>query len=277
MAQPIVIPPGGGEVIGDSPDRTVLVLSDCDELHATWSRFAAGRDGAGLHIHHEHTDLFYVLEGELTVKLADDEEVAAGAGTLVRIPPLVVHGFRNASAAEVKYVNLHAPGCGFIGYMRGLRDQRPVDFDQADPEGVEGLLPASEIAIGGEPFVLEGDGQREALLCDIQALAISEIVAEQGAPTPERHLHPDHVESFFVLEGEVGFVIGVEEVGAGAGTWLQVPAGVPHEITFAPGPARMLTLHTPAASFADFLRALAESRDQAAALTRSGFDQQPPR
>ena len=125
MAEPIVIPSGGGEVIGDSADRTVLVLSDCDELHATWSRFGAGRDGAGLHIHREHTDLFYVLEGELTVKLADDEEIAAGAGTLVTIPPLVVHGFRNASDADVKYLNLHAPGCGFIGYMRGLRDGEP--------------------------------------------------------------------------------------------------------------------------------------------------------
>ena len=271
-SDPIVIPPGGGEVIGDSPDRTVLVLSDCDELHATWSRFAAVRDGAGLHIHRDHTDLFYVLEGELTVKLADDEEVAAGAGTLVSIPPLVVHGFRNASDADVKYLNLHTPGCGFIGYMRGLRDKEPIEFDQHDPEGVGGLRPASEIAIGGEEFVLKGDGQREALLCDIEALAISEIVAEQGAPTPEPHLHPDHVESFFVLEGEAGLVIGAEEVGAGTGTWLQVPAGVPHEISFAAGPARMLTLHTPAAAFGDFLRALDET-DESEALARSGFDQ----
>ena len=148
-------------MIGDSADRTVLVLSDRDELHATWSRFAAGRDGAGRHIHHDHTDLFYVLEGELTVKLADDEEIAAGAGTLVSIPPMVVHGFRNASDADVKYLNLHAPGCGFIPYMRGLRDGEPIDFDQADPEGVEGLLPPSEITIGGELFTLEGEGQRE--------------------------------------------------------------------------------------------------------------------
>lgn len=272
MPEPIVIPPGAGEVIGDSPDRTVLVLSDRDELHATWSRFAAGRDGAGPHIHRDHTDLFYVLEGELTVKLADDEAVAARAGTLVSIPPMVVHGFRNASDADVKYLNLHTPGCGFIGYMRGLRDQEPIEFDQHDPEGVEGLLPSSEIAIGGQGFVLEGESQRETLLCDIEALAISEIVAEQGAPTPEPHLHPDHVESFFVLEGEVGFVIGAEEVGAGTGAWVQAPAGTPHEISFAAGPARMLTLHTPRAGFGAFLRALDET-DEADAMERSGFDQ----
>ena len=275
MAEPIVIPASAGEVIGDSPDRTVLVLSDCDELHATWSRFGPGRDGAGLHIHRHHTDLFYVLEGELTVKLADDEAITAEPGTLVSIPPMVVHGFRNASDADVKYLNLHAPGCDFISYMRGIRDKEPFDFDQHDPEGVDGLLPSSEVAVGGEEFVLEVPGLREALLCDIEAIAISEAHAEQGAPAPEGHVHPDHVESFYVLEGEVGFTAAKEEGGAGTGTWIQVPAGVPHEITFAPGPARLLTLHTPAAGFGPFLRAMAEGHEEPEALERSGFDQSP--
>jgi quercetin dioxygenase-like cupin family protein len=277
MAEPLVIAAGGGEVIGDSPDRTVLVLSDRDELHATWSRFGPGRDGAGLHIHHGHTDLFYILEGELTVKLGEDEAATATAGRLARIPPMVVHGFRNSSDAEVKYLNLHAPGCGFIGYMRGLRDQEPVAFDQHDPEGVEGILPSSEVALGGEEFVLESPGLREVLLCDIEELAISELDAEQGAPAPKPHVHPDHVETFYVLEGEVGFILGKEEVGAGAGAWIQAPAGVPHEISFAPGPARMLTMHTPAAGFGAFLRALDEGHDEPEALARSGFDQQPVR
>ena len=74
----------------------------------------------------------------------------------------------------------------------------------------------------------------------------------------------------------MGFVIGAEEVGAGTGTWVQGAADTPHEISFAPGPARMLTLHTPAAGFGDFLRALDET-DEADALARSGFDQGPAR
>ncbi len=35
------------------------------------------------------------------------------AGTLARVPPDVVHGFRNGSDAELRYLNLHAPGQGF--------------------------------------------------------------------------------------------------------------------------------------------------------------------
>jgi mannose-6-phosphate isomerase-like protein (cupin superfamily) len=111
MGEPTVIPPGGGEVLGDSPDRRVEILSDHAALHATWSRFGPRRDGADLHVHRRHTDLFYVLEGELTVRLGPEgESVVAPAGTLARVPPLVVHGFRNGSDAELRYLNFHAPG-----------------------------------------------------------------------------------------------------------------------------------------------------------------------
>ena len=133
MPEPTVIAPGAGEVVGDSAERRVEILSECDPLHATWSRYGAGRDGAGLHVHHRHSDLFYVLAGELTVMLANDEEAAVAAGTLVRVPSPDVHGFRNRSDADVRYLNFHAPGRGFADHMRGLRDGTGVDFDQVAP------------------------------------------------------------------------------------------------------------------------------------------------
>ncbi len=109
-----VIPPRGGEVIGDAPERRVEILADHDTLNATWSLFGPGRDGADLHVHHKHTDLFYVLEGEFTLRLGPQgEEHAMPAGTLIRVPSDVVHGFRNASDAELRFLNFHAPGMGF--------------------------------------------------------------------------------------------------------------------------------------------------------------------
>ena len=77
MNEPIVIPPGGGEVIGDSAERRVEILSDDPALHATWSRFGPRRDGADLHVHRRHTDIFYVLEGELTVRLGLEDELVS--------------------------------------------------------------------------------------------------------------------------------------------------------------------------------------------------------
>ena len=127
--------PGMTEVMGDSADRRVVLLCEHDDLHATWSFFGPGRDGADLHVHHHHTDMFYVLEGEFTLKLgsADGVEIAAPAGTFIRVPPMVVHGFRNASDADVRYLNLHAPGMGFASFLRDLRDGRPAAYDQHDP------------------------------------------------------------------------------------------------------------------------------------------------
>ena len=216
-----VIPPREGEVIGDSPDRRVEMLSDVDSLHATWSRFGPRRAGANLHIHHRHSDLFYVLAGELTVKLGPDgDETVAPPGTLVLIPPLVVHGFRNGGDAEVRYLNFHAPGEGFADYMRGLSD-----FDQDDPPE-DGGRPVSEVQIA------DGDGE----LCDSDEIAVA-------VPSDGGESDGGGVTSRYVLEGELVVTAGGDEIRASEGTWLQVPAGVPHTVG---GSARYVEVRTPA-------------------------------
>src|SRR4051812_12076462 len=103
MGGPTVIRAGAGEAITDRPGRRVEILCEHDALHATSSRFGPRSEGADLHVHRRHTDLFYVLEGELTARLGpEDSAVAVPAGSLARVPPLVVHGYRNASDAEVR-------------------------------------------------------------------------------------------------------------------------------------------------------------------------------
>ena len=216
-----VIPPREGEVIGDSPDRRVEMLSDVDSLHATWSRFGPRRAGANLHIHHRHSDLFYVLAGELTVMLGPDgDETVAPPGTLVLIPPLVVHGFRNGGDAEVRYLNFHAPGDGFADYMRGLSD-----FDQDEP-------PADGGGAVSEVQVADGDGE----LCEADEIAVA--VRSDGGEADG-----DGVTSRYVLEGELQVSAEGREVRATEGTWLQVPAGVSHTVG---GSARYVEVRTPA-------------------------------
>jgi quercetin dioxygenase-like cupin family protein len=43
----------------------------------------------------------------------------------------------------------------------------------------------------------------------------------------DAHSHPDHVDSFYVLEGEAEFMLGEDVVRAGPGTWVAVPVGMP--------------------------------------------------
>ena len=130
VGQSILLVPGEGEVIGDTPERRVEILCDRDTLVATWTRFGPYRNGASPHVHHTHSDLFYVLAGELTLLVGPErKERALPAGTLAFAPPLVVHGFRNAADAELRYLNLHAPGARFSDFPRGTHP----DFDQKDP------------------------------------------------------------------------------------------------------------------------------------------------
>ena len=130
-------------MVGDATDRRVEILCERDELHVTWTRFAPGRDGAPPHVHRRHTDVFYVLAGELTVLTGVEARASAvPAGTLVVVPPLVVHGFRNVGDTELRYLNVHAPGSGFADYLRG----RNPAFDQEEPP-TDGGRPTTEIVI----------------------------------------------------------------------------------------------------------------------------------
>jgi quercetin dioxygenase-like cupin family protein len=236
MGEPVVVAPGAGEVVGDAPDRRVEILCDDDALHATWSRFGPRRDGADLHVHRRHSDLFYVLEGELTVRLGlEDRAVPVPAGTLARVPPLVVHGFRNAADAPVRYLNLHAPGRGFADFMRALRDGRTLAYDQEPPPG-SGTRPPSDAVVGGaEPL-----GGGVTLLADTGDVAIAERA--DGWPGEAAHRH-GHLEALYVLEGELELTLAGRPERAPAGSWVRIPAGTVHAIS--PGGARFLELHAP--------------------------------
>jgi mannose-6-phosphate isomerase-like protein (cupin superfamily) len=180
------------EVIRDAPDRRLEILCERDPLHATWSRFAPGRAGADLHVHRSHSDLFYVIDGELTIRLGiDDEHIAVPAGTFVLVPPMVVHGFLNAGDTDVRYLNVHAPGTGFAAYLRALRDGRPRSFDQ-EPPPAEGVRPSSDAiiatgAVGNEHIAVQevrGTGRGDAFYVLDGELAGAWIDA---APAPGSH------------------------------------------------------------------------------------------
>lgn len=68
------------------------LISREDSDVAAWVH-AVDLDGAREHYHKRSTELYYVLEGEGVVVL-DGEEHAVRKGSLIHIPPGVVHGAR---------------------------------------------------------------------------------------------------------------------------------------------------------------------------------------
>lgn len=70
----------------------LISRQDRDQSVAAWAH-AVDIDGAREHYHQAGTELYYVLEGEGTVVL-DGVEHAVRKGSIVHIPPGVIHGAR---------------------------------------------------------------------------------------------------------------------------------------------------------------------------------------
>jgi mannose-6-phosphate isomerase-like protein (cupin superfamily) len=78
--------------------------------------------------------------------------------------------------------------------------------------------------------------------------SLMERTLPPGGRTPPAHRHTNCSEAFFVLEGEITFVLGDEQLTGGPGDFLLVPRGEAH--TFgnrSQQQARLLVLHAPAA------------------------------
>lgn len=79
------------------------------------------------------------------------------------------------------------------------------------------------------------------------AFSIVEHPLEPGVLGAPPHTHSNEDETSFVIEGEIGVLIGDEEFRAGAGSYVLKPRGVLHAFWNAgPEPARVLEIISPA-------------------------------
>jgi quercetin dioxygenase-like cupin family protein len=248
----VVLRPGEGEELFGG---RIVLKATFDELCITESFFPDARDGASPHFHRHHADSFYVLEGGLAV-LVRDEEKMLDPGAFVCAPPEVVHGFRSTSRA--RFLNFHTPDGGFADNLRARNRREPRGFDSVDVSA--GTGPPAKDAV----FLPPGEGERleaNTRVATIKAgrdeLALIEFELEPGFEGPDPHTHDDHIDSFYVLDGEVEFVVEDEVLRLGAGSFVAAPLDVVH--TFGnPGQnrARLLNIHAPSRGFHDWLRSV---------------------
>ncbi len=118
------------ETILESEERKVEILVAREEITVTRAEYAAGLDVAGPHVHHDHTDAFYVLEGTLIFEIGPEAtDVAVTAGGWLAVPPHVPHSFHVDGRAPARWLTIHAPDGGFAAFMRGIRDGAVVEWD----------------------------------------------------------------------------------------------------------------------------------------------------
>src|SRR5215475_1777955 len=99
---------------------------ELDERHAVFLGPGEGEQLPGRlrepHVHADHADSFYVLEGEVEFTIGHETR-RAGPGTWVAAPPGVRHGFAIPGPENAHFLNIHAPGKGFI---ESIRPKRPA-------------------------------------------------------------------------------------------------------------------------------------------------------
>jgi uncharacterized cupin superfamily protein len=90
--------------------------AETNGLCSVWEgRVEPGTVGAGPHYHRERDEIFYVLQGEVVLRLGEESHIA-GAGTFAFVPRETIHGFHNTSNDKATLLVVHHPA-GFDRYL----------------------------------------------------------------------------------------------------------------------------------------------------------------
>jgi quercetin dioxygenase-like cupin family protein len=207
------------------------------------------------HLHRQHTDLFYVFEGEFRLTGRP-----IGAGDTGFAPPGAVHWFE---APEASFLNVHAPGNWWKKRSYARRERRSIsdeDGDSFDPP--ERYKPEAYVVGAREGGELSDDERTIRIKVARPELCLFEFDALPGYTGPGPHIHREHVDAFYVLEGALEFELDGERTIADAGTFVAATPGVVH--TFKNPTAasvRFLNLHAPGMRFDEYFRRQAAGED----------------
>ena len=246
--------PGEGEEL-TGQDRELGVKVVRPELDLLEYEVGPGYEGPGPHFHKRHVDSFYVLDGELEFTVGG-ETVPAPVDTFVLVPQGVVHSFTNAGPGRARFLNLHAPETGFVELLRARDRGEEPDAEQFDVWDADGASAGS----GANDAIVVGAGEghrvsdRLVIKAGLDDLVATETTFEAGRRGPAPHVHRQQADSFYVLAGELEFLLDHEKVRAAAGSFVLAPPNFVH--TFwnpGPEPARYLNFHTPGARFEEYL------------------------
>jgi quercetin dioxygenase-like cupin family protein len=147
----IVLPPGGGTVLHVLGIQWTLKagVEDTGGPIAVLEATFQPKTGAPAHLHRQHEETFYVLEGEFIFQLGT-QTVKATAGTFVFVPRELPHAFENIGNQPGRVLGIMTPG-GYERFFEELAQLPPGPpdmakfqriFEKYDQETVE--LPPAE-------------------------------------------------------------------------------------------------------------------------------------
>jgi quercetin dioxygenase-like cupin family protein len=232
-------------VVRDEPSRHLSIRWALKHVVVSEFEQGPGEPGPEPHVHHLHADCFYVLDGTLTLSLADGDR-EAGPGTFVLVPPDVAHTYRNASPDATRFLNFHAPGMSFDRYVLGTLE---VPFDQHPPPEDGGADPASVLVRTAETEGIHVAAVHIGFLAKAEETLGALGLVEYAAPPSFPGLLGSHSgtwNAYYVVEGRLKLRVGDDRFELGPGDMAVAPPGTAYGYsTGANEPARFLGLHAP--------------------------------
>jgi len=192
-----------------------------------------GARGPKNHVH-PMDQLYFVTDGEVTVKLGKDE-LKAGVNAAVFIPAGVPHHNWNEGDENEMHLEIIAPGNKAGREFSESDDARELPYAVVTP-------------VADQTLTLEG-GMTITPLVGPEQDSSSALIYIGGLPAdaagPRLHLH-EFDQFYLVLDGLLGVQIGLEEYTVGPRNLVVLPAGVPHrQWNAGAGTERHLTIITP--------------------------------
>ena len=110
--------------------------------------------------------------------------------------------------------------------------------------------------------ILERPGRRAVVKVSREEIVLMEFEMEPETDGAGPHFHREHVDAFYVIEGELELTVAGETVHARPGELVHAAPGVVHSFkNSSAGRVRLLNIHTPGLRFDEYIRKMDEGED----------------
>lgn len=131
---PVIRMPGAGKTVALAGYPLTLVLTRADSPHLCLFDWTVPPGfSTGMHVHRIQEETFYVLEGECTWQVGD-EQVRAKPGACLFVPPGVPHNIGNARDKPARMLISVSPP-GHNHYLEELA-KVAIARDRSDPRAI---------------------------------------------------------------------------------------------------------------------------------------------
>ena len=109
LPRPVAVPPGSGRVLEFLGVTHKLTGGQTGGAFYVCEAVFGPETGSPLHIHHNEDEVIHVLEGEIVIRL-DQDELHAPVGAIVHLPKKIPHALQNPLKTPLRIMVHAIPG-----------------------------------------------------------------------------------------------------------------------------------------------------------------------